>query len=222
MTKTEFVEHLKGLGDVYISYAPFTKQIEDFNNKGIKIVSVRDASYIRLHGNNRDYTRTCHAPVCTKDSPTIVARISPLIENLEMAGQAVDVHRNNPYCVFDNEKHIYAQFEKIAEEDKNKSPEERRAIILPEREDYRIHRDSDEAMFFWQGTRKDYFNKFVSGDTDTVPCRQISIDDVDSANGTIINYIGFSSPVVESGLCFRGRNLNNDIKLRALGVLRVC
>lgn len=217
MTKTENLGYVKGLGQVYRSYANFAQQLKAFNSIGIKApVSVREASYIRLHSDNAEGTRTCHAPICAKDSPTIVARMSPLIKDLEMAETAVNAHRNGQYPVFDNDKSIYAKYEKTAVADKNKSPEKRRAIVLPERGDYRIHKDSDEAMFFWQGVRKDYFNKFVSGDS--VPCLQISTENIDSANGTIINYVWFSRPLDESGLLFWGRDLGSSSG--ALGVFR--
>ena len=216
MSKLEKIGHVKGLGDIYRSYAPFPEQIRDFNELGIKLVSVRDASYERLHGDNIEGTRTCHAPVCAKDSPTIIVRMSPLIKDLEMAEQAVNAHRDNQYPVFDKDKSIYAKYEEIAKEDENKMPEKRRAIILPKREDYGIHKDSDEAMFFFQDTRKDYFKRFVP--KDIVPCWQISTDKVDSTNGTIINYVWFGEPDVRSGLLFWDRDLL--INLRALEVLR--
>ena len=215
MSTPEKIEHVKGLGDVYRSYAPFNQQIRNLNEIGIKApVSVRGASYERLHGDNIEGTRTCHAPVCAKDSPTIIVRMSPLIKDLEMAEQAVSAHKNSQYPVFDKDNSIYHKYEEIAIADKDKNPEKRRAIILPERNDYGIHRDSEEAGFFWQGTRKPYFERFVSGDT--VPCWQISTDKIDSANGTIINYVWFNRPDYESNLNFRNRNLNNNN--RALGM----
>jgi len=221
MAKTEVLEYVKGIGEVHRSYDPFDKQLADLREDGIKSpVSVRDAAYIRVHGHNTNYTRTCHAPVCAKDSPVIVARMSLLVKNMEMAEQAVQAHRNSQYPVVDDDFRIYAQWEKIAKQDAVKAPEKRRAIILPQRGNYRINRDSDEARFFFQDTihtpnsDNDYFVKFVKGDS--IPVLQIPVSAVDSANGTIVNYVGFDGPEVESNLYFRGRNL--DVDYRALGV----
>jgi len=214
MAKTEVLENVKGLGEVHRSYAPFDKQLAYLREDGIKSpVSVRDAAYIRVHGNNTEYTRTCHASVCAKDSPVIVARMSPLIRNLKMAEQAVQAHRKNKYPVFDNDFQVYAQWAKIAKQDAGKAPEKRRAIVLPQREDYRIHRDSDEAKFFFEDMinaktpDKDYFMNFVK--RGSIPVLQIPANEVDSANGTIVNYVGFGRPEDESFLYFRYRFLGS-------------
>lgn len=195
--KTENLGYIEGLGEIHRIYAPFTEQLEVFRKMGIKApVSIRDASLIRIRGKSIEGTRTCHAPIYLKDSPTIIARISPLVKNLEMAKKAVDAHRNNNYPVFDTS--IYAQWEKIAKQDKGKKPEKRRAIVLPERNNFRIHRDSEEAEFFWQDKRNEYFKRFVP--SDKVKVYQIDLKDVDSSNGTIINYVWFDFPEVGSAL----------------------
>ena len=211
--ETKNLGYIEGLGEIYRIYAPFDKQLKAFRELEIKApVSVRDASLIRINGKSTEGTRTCHAPVYLKDSPTIIARISPLVKNLEMAKKAVDFHRKINYPVFDTS--IYAQWEKIAKQDKGKKPEKRRAIVLPERNDFEIHRDSEEAGFFWQDKRGEYFKRFVP--SDKVKVYQIDLKDVDSSNGTIINYVWFGSPGGGSGLLLGGRVLGGD---GAFGVL---
>ncbi len=215
MTEAKLIENVEGLGDIYLIEKPFDKQLDVFNKIGIKYpTSVRDTSYLRLKGNCRLGTRTCHAPIYAKDSRVIIARVSPLVTNLEMAEKAVQAHRNNNYSVFD--KSIYGKWEKIAQNDKTKKPENRNAIFLSERNDYKIHEDSDEARFLFQDTRKDYFNKFVL--RDSIQSCQINPETVDSQDGTIVNYLWFGGPGGSSYLDFRDRDLY--FHLRAFGVLK--
>jgi len=217
MVKAELLEHVKGLGDIYVVSAPFDEQITALNKQIIKYpISVRDASYVRVHGKTRDGTRTCHTPILAKDSPVIVARVSPLVTNIQMAKQAVQAHINDQYPVLDNDKSVYAKWEKIAEEDKGKKPENRRAILLEQRENHKIHKESDQARFLWLDTREDYFNKFVSGDS--VHSCQVSPEAVDSQDGTIVNYLWFYGPGDGSLLDFGDRDLDWDD--RVLGALR--
>lgn len=215
MAKAKLLEQVKGLGDVYLVRASFDEQLSSLNEMGIKYpISVRDASYLRLHGQDTSGIRTCHAPILAKNSPVIIARISPLVEDIEMARQAVDAHRKGEYPSFSAD--VYSQWNDIAEKDKSKKPENRRAIILTERRDYRIHRDSDEARFFWRDTREKYFARFVSGDS--IPSWQVNPEMIDSQAGTIVNYTWFSSPEDESDLAFRGGYLYSDDW--AFGVLK--
>ena len=211
----ENLGYFKGLGDVYRDYAPFDQQLSDLDEIGIKYpVGVREDSLIRLSGKSLEGTRTCHAPILARNSPVIIARISPLAQNLEMARQAVSAHRNGQYPVFPAE--IYSQWHDITEKDKNKKPENSRAIVLPERGDYRIDKDSIEARFFWQNTRKRYFERFVP--RGSIPIWQINPKTVDSQDGTIINYTWFGRPENESDLNLRDWALNYDY--RAFGVLK--
>ena len=219
--RTKLIEEIKGLGKVYLAIAQFDEQIKDFNSVGIKYpVSVNQSAYMRLSGKDnvlREGTRTCQAPICFKDSPTIVARISPLVTDLNMCKQAIDFHRNSQYPQF--EESIYAQYEKIANADKNKKPEKMKAIILPKREDYRIDSESKEARFFLenQETRKEYFKKFISeGLNGTIPILQIPVKTIDSQNKSIVNYLWFVRSEIESYLVFRYKYLYSDI--RAFGV----
>ncbi|MCX6751124.1 MAG: hypothetical protein NTZ83_06725, partial [Candidatus Pacearchaeota archaeon] len=218
--QNKIIEDIKGLGKVYLVEAPFDDEIKFLNGAGIKYpVSVRDASYTRLNGASQESkygTRTCHAPICAKDSPTIIARISPLVTDSDFCRQVVKAHRANQYPVLDNDNSIYSKWEKIVKADKNKKPEKRRAIILPTREDYQIGRDSLEAEFLFEDTREEYFNRFVSGNS--INAYQISENEIDSKEGTIVNYLWFSRPVDGSDLSLGNRGLGIDYG--AFGVLR--
>ena len=206
MNKAQFVEDIEGLGKLYVAYGSFDIQVQSLKERGIEIpASVRDASYARLHGKSQDYTRTCHASICTKNSPVIIARVSPAIKSPKMLKTMVEAHSNSRYPVFDEDKSIYREWERIAKQDKRLNPGKARAIMLSKREDYRIHKDSEEAIFFWQDTRKEYFKQKVNGYS--VPVLQIPVDVVDSTDGTIVNYVGFGRFGSGSYLDFGGRDL---------------
>lgn len=89
---------------------------------------------------------------------------------------------------------------KIAKQDAGKIPEERRAIVLDEREDFEIHRDSDVAKFFFQDVRRRYFDRFVPGNV--IACRQIPSRHVDVTTGTVVDYVWFGDRVNNSKISF--------------------
>jgi len=215
MAEARLLEQVKGLGDVYSVEAPFDEQLLTLNERGIRYpISIRDASYLRLYGQNKGGMRTCHAPILAKNSPVIIARISPLVKDIKMVRQAVNAHRKGEFPSFSVE--LYSQWNDIAEKDKSKKPENRRAIILSERGDYKVHRDSDEVRFFWQSAREKYFARFAP--EGSIQVYQIAPITVDSQNGTIINYTWFDSLEDGSGLSFGDRDLDGGD--RTFGVLK--
>ncbi len=219
MVRARLLETVKGLGDVYVAYTSFNKQLSALRRIGIQYpISVRDDSYLRLHGISEDAqtgTRTCHAPIYVKDSPTIVARVSPAFEDEKMAKAMVAAHRNNQYLTLPG-KEVYNHWEKIVEEDKKKNPKNRRAMFLSQRVDYCINQDADESVFFWQDQRKCYFKEKVPP-IGSVNIWQIAQNTVDTQEGTIVNYTWFSSVEYGSALNFRLQDLDCDNT--ALGVL---
>ncbi|MFQ5531833.1 MAG: hypothetical protein ACE5ES_04420 [Candidatus Nanoarchaeia archaeon] len=226
MAEARLLEEVKGLGKLYGTKAQFYEQLraldwvrKEAGTGPIYPISVRDASYARLNGKTQEVrygTRTCHAPVLARDSPVVVARISPLVTDLDMAHQAVQAHFDSKYPVFD--RAVYDKWHEIAEKDKGKKPEKRRAIVLPERGNFRVNKGSEDAEFFWQDTMQDYFNRFVSGGS--VKAYQVSQDEVDSLpeDKSIVNYLWFYRPDYVSDLDFRGWDLYDDDW--TLGVLK--
>ena len=219
MAKPQHIKQIRGLGRLYLSEAPLDEQLRELRSARVEYpISLRDASYARLHGGPTYATRTCHANILARNSPVIVARISPLVETLKMARIAVEAHSATQYPVFDKSVYgdIYGKWLAIAEKDRTKKPKDRRAFFLEQRGDHRIHKDSEQAMALWQDTREDYFNKIVRGDS--VESFQVNPNRVDSQDGTIINYLWFDGVDGGSDLLFWGRVLDYDN--RALGVLK--
>ena len=217
MAQIENLGKVKGLGEIKVCSASFDKQIISLKNAGAKfpyIISARDTAYMRLNDGLKDGTRTCHAPIYAKDSPIILAMVSPLISNLKMAKKAVEANRNNEYFAT-KDTEIYDKYAKIAETDKNKEPEKRKAIFLPEKEKFTIEKNSEAARTLFQDVRAQYFDEFVSNGINFYP---INEEIVNKQKGTTINYLWFWHPDDGSGLVGYGRVLS--LVSGAFGVLK--
>src|SRR3989338_4094595 len=139
---------IKGLGKVGMVCNSFDKQLKEFKEAGAKfpyVMDVRNMAYMRLNKGLIDGARTCHAPIYAKDSPIIIARVSPLIKDFKMAEQAVKANKKNQYFVTENTE-VYDKYARIAEKDKSKDPEKRMALILSRKETYCINPNSEEAQ----------------------------------------------------------------------------
>ena len=199
MVKVEKLGNIEGLGNIVSCYAPFDEQLKLLEKAGARfpyVMSVEQMACMRLNGGPLDPARTCLAPVQAKNSPVILAMVSPLIENPDMAEQVVHSYRNRNYFVTKN-KNIYDKLYAKAEEDRTKEPEKRRAIILPEKGNYLIEPDSEEAESIFRKVQKDYFTKFAKKGVTFYPIRE---DFVNEQNGTVINYLWFWGPDDDSGL----------------------
>src|SRR3989344_5685689 len=190
---------IKGLGKVGIEYALFDIQLNKFKEAGTKfpyVMDVRNIAYMRLNEGPKDEARTCHAPIYAKDSPIIIAKVSPLIKDFKMAEQAVKSNRNNQYFTT-NDTEIYNKYAKIAEKDKSKDPEKRRALILPSKEIYLIKPDSEEAQALFKDTRKEYFETFCKNGINFYP---VNKDFVNNQKGSLVEYLWFGYPDIGSDL----------------------
>ncbi|MBL7148166.1 MAG: hypothetical protein ISS82_05050 [Nanoarchaeota archaeon] len=203
MAKVERLERIKGLGTPLRCYAPFDEQSDSLKKAGAKypyIMSIKEIVNMRRKGGPLESTRTCSAPVQAKDSPNIIAMVSPLIEDLDLAKQEVQAHRYRNYFVTED-KTIYDKLYSQAEEDKTKKPEERRAIILPEKGNYLIKPDTEEAKFILGKVQRPYFDEFVkTRGLEGITFYPINEDFVNAQNGTTINYLWFRLPDDDSGL----------------------
>ena len=207
---------VKGLGKVGIVYNSFDKQLKEFKEAGAKfpyIMDVRTMAYMRLNKGPKDVARTCHAPIYAKDSPIIIARVSPLIKDFKMAEQAVEANRNGNYFVTENTE-VYDKYVEIAEKDKNKDPGKRRALILPSKETYLIKPNSEEAQALFKDTKEEYFETFCKNGINFYP---VSKDFVNIQKGSLVGYLWFRLPDGDSDL--DGGNRDLDDGSRAFGVL---
>ena len=207
---------IKGLGKVGIEYAPFDIQLKKFKEAGAKfpyVMDVRNMAYMRLNKGPKDGARTCHAPIYAKDSPIIIARVSPLIKDFKMAEQAVEANRNNQYFTT-NDTEIYDKYAKIAEKDKSKEPEERMALMLPSKENYLIKPNSEEAQALFKDTGEEYFETFCKNGINFYP---LDKNFINKQKGSLVEYLWFGHPVSGSDLYGDDRSLGSDN--RAFGVL---
>jgi len=210
------IQEIKGLGKVGIVYKSFDIQLNKFKEAGAKfpyVMDVRNIAYMRINKGPKDGARTCHAPIYAKDSPIIIARVSPLIKDFKMAEQAVKANRNGNYFVTEDTE-IYDKYAEIAEKDKNKDPEKRMALILPSKEKYLIKPNSEEAQALFKDTRKEYFETFCKNGINFYP---LDKDFVDRQKGSLVEYLWFGHPGYDSDLDGYYRDLNLDS--RAFGVL---
>ena len=209
-------QEIKGLGKVGIVYNSFDKQLKEFKKAGAKfpyVMDIRNMAYMRLNKGLIDGARTCHAPIYAKDSPIIIARVSPLIKDFKMAEQAVKANKNNQYFVTENTE-VYDKYAEIAEKDKSKDPEKRSAFILPSKEKYIISPNSEEAQALFKDTGKEYFETFCEKGIKFYP---VSKDFVNNQKGSLVEYLWFRHPDFDSGLDGDDGDLSNDVS--AFGVL---
>ncbi|MFA5019628.1 MAG: hypothetical protein WC533_00865 [Candidatus Pacearchaeota archaeon] len=199
---------------VYRAEAPLDEQLKLFKEKGIRYpISIRDMAYGRSNGKLMKGTRTCHAPIYAPNSEVVVAMVSPLVKNQELAEQAVQAHKENRWFV--RSVKLYETFREQAEIDKDKSPEKRRAVILPSRQTFYLGGDSYVSETLFRDMRERYFNDFAK--REKLKFFLIPKGDVDSLpeDKCILNYLWFGSADYDSGVDGdRGLNCSS----RAFGV----
>lgn len=228
MAKEKIIQEIEGLGRIVECSVPilpafttphFLDQLIELRKAGVGYsISIRDCAYMRIHNGPRATTKTCHAPICARNSPIILAMVSPLIEDLRMAEQAAKGHRG--YLVTDHfvmpdrngryrwrsgvnsggfpadyfirpDTEIYDKYAEMAEIDKNEEPEKRKAIVLPENKDFIIKRGSEIARTLFQDVEEQYFDKFAHDGIRFCPA---GTSFVDAQKGTIIDVLLFSHP----------------------------
>ncbi|MEA3329404.1 MAG: hypothetical protein U9Q06_01545 [Nanoarchaeota archaeon] len=217
MAEVQYMDHIRGLGNVYKVYAPLHDQLSSFKAEGSThphLISVRDTAFARLQGKLSDWTRTCHAPVYKKGKKPILIRNSPLMNGrgkFTLAKRAVEAHATGRWLT---QKGAYDKYSQQAKEDANKNPEKRRAIVLDEREDFQIDANSPVAQFLFQDTIDKYFENVRN--RNPIQVYLINPDTVDNIDESIVNYLWFDSVDNGSGLGARYRDLTNGV--RAFGV----
>lgn len=207
--KAQKIGNVKGLGDIYQVTAYLDHQLLAFTRVGINSLAAPDeVAQIRLVGVSNDYSRTSIAPIAINGGKTVLVRDSPLMNPL-MASAAVKAHANGRY--FETSKEVYEAAEALANSQDSLAPEDRSALIVSQAGDFQLTSEMPESLFILRKQAKPYFGKFTQGQ---IPFCGITSSSKDSAT---INYLGFSSPRVDSGLSCGYRSLGGDG--RAFGVL---
>lgn len=213
----EELRDIKGLGKILLSSAPLPKQMIELKDRGVDfpyLSSIRDVAYIRLHTRNKSGTRTCHAVISARDSLNILVRVSPLLENISLASEAVkEAHvRRIPFVTKD--KSVYERYVWIAEYDKDATLKERRAIFIPN-EHHVITIGSESAKFLFGDMREKYFERFARGSGFNFYLVEKSL--VNQQEGTVISYVWFKG-IDRADIDAYLNNLH--LEGRALAILR--
>ena len=211
------LKEIRELGKVISCRDSFAEQLRYLKNAGAKfpyIMDVRSMAYMRIYNGSKDGAKTCHATIYAKNSPIILAMVSPLIEDFNIAEQTIEADRENRYFVT-KDMEVYDKYAKIAKEDANKEPDKRRALILPQRQKFLIKPDSEEAKALFKDVREIYFRKFCPPDKvvfypDGINFLPTGKDFVDNQKGSIVGYLWFWCPEYDSSLDSEGIYLGSD------------
>ena len=215
ITETKYepkrIGHVNGLGEIFELSAPFHKQVEVFQNKGIAYATPEDIARIRLAGLSNNWSRTNVAPITFKGEKTVLYKPSPLM-NLIMAKYAVNAHSSGQYPVFPRK--FYELARNQAESEYGKEPEDRSALILSNDGDYELTPEMPETMFLLRKFTKEYFDRFE----DELKISLFNLTS-DLKRESIVNYLGFGNPHwYMSNINCRNMDLNDNYW--AFGVLR--
>lgn len=192
---------VEGLGKIYRADPPFDQALESLRKFGIQNpISIRDLAYARIKEGRESSDLAClrwieggRSYLCNegsytsegflylKNKPVLVALNSPLL-NLELARQAVESNGNNNY--FSTNRRIYERYKKLAEKEKNKSPEKRTVLILPKRGSFDIFagefRDNELIRFLFKDQTESYGEFLREHDNNKVPVYLVDKNYVDN------------------------------------------
>lgn len=198
--------------------APFDVSLDSLRKMGIKSpMTSEELAYARTyHPDGKQsslmtrgsYTRAGFAYL--KGENPIRALNSPLLNSF-LAKQATQVNREERYFATENEK-MYEKLSKLADEDRNKNPKERRAMILPSRNLFGISASQNPEVFanIFGKAGKEYLS-FLGFDSLKVYLVDSKL--VDSQIGTILTQewlggLGYDSNV--DG--YRGLDCNDAVR----------
>ena len=207
--KEAYVEAtLEGGTEIYRVDAPFNVALVALGRKGIKTPiatsQLTDArmKFDRTDSLNQFGSYNAEGFVYAKGAEGMLTRVSPLVEKRGLAKLAVEANRNNKYFTT-KDKNLYDEKRAIAEADKDKSPSERGAIVLPSRDNFSVsvRKNAELGEFIFGENFGEYLRKF--GLKEIIVYLVDSLE-VDSKNGTLLtqawlrrvgyysNFVGFS------------------------------
>ncbi len=202
---------VEGLGDIYRVAAPLDEQLRAFADKGIHTLAAPDeVAQIHLDDISTTCSRTSMAPIALRGGKTILVRDSILMAPL-MASAAVKAHASERY--FETNRDVYEAAEALARSQESMYPEDRSALIVSQERDLILLTPKmPESRFILRKQTEPYFDKFTEG--------KIKFYNLfgNSDSQTIINYMWFGPPLINSGLYCSWSDLDDDYP--AFGVLR--
>ena len=220
MAKAVLEAEVEGVGKILGVDAPFDEALASLKTEGVKYpISARDLAYSRIQkgkrsslSTNGSYTK--EGFLYAKDSPVLVSLASPLL-NLGLAREATQANRNGSYFSTQDIQ-IYDKAMTQAEKDKNKSPEKRKVLILPSRNNFSI--SATENFDVLQGLLKDQAEKYLEFNGQDIPVYLVDKNTVDSQKGTLLTQLWFRDLDSGSVLIGNGRNLDYSDRVRGVRV----
>ena len=214
-------EVVEGIGRVFYKFGTAEQQIAHFTGKGIQVpffADTRDMIDLRLarkEDANQLYGRTSIVPVAVVEEQTILSRIIGPILLPGMAATVQELHRQGKYLELP--RGFYDSLRGIAEYEEKQGivPEERTVVVLAEKGDHYLKKDSVQAMFVGGVHSGRYLTEF--GHAEGFKVWDLSSEDL-AEDKCRVNYLWSFVPAVVSGLDLGNRGLCGDY--RAFGVLR--
>lgn len=151
MAKT-YETKVKGLGTIHKIEKPFDESLKTIKGGGANVISARDLAYTRIEqGRNSSLCKIgsyIKEGVAYVPDKTLFIRNSPLL-NQRIAQKAVQAHRRGEEFYIENK--LIDKYQEQAEQDKNKSPEKRRVLVLNERGKFEIptNKFKDKELTLW-------------------------------------------------------------------------
>jgi len=218
MAKTILEAQIKDIGYIFRADAPFDEALTQLRIRGVRCpISARDLAYARIQegrgnslGNNGSYTK--EGFLYLKNNPVLLALNSPLLSQ-RLAKKAVQANKNGSYFFTENEQ-AYEKAMAKAEKDKDKKPEKRKVLILPDNKSFSI--SENENFEVLQGLLKDQAKDYLDFNKQNIPVYLINQGQINSGKGTLLTQLWFGGLDYRSVLGGLNRNLGY---LRVRGVL---
>jgi len=194
MAKTILEAQIKDIGYIFRADAPFDEALTQLRIRGVRCpISARDLAYARIQegrgnslGNNGSYTK--EGFLYLKNNPVLLALNSPLLSQ-RLAKKAVQANKNGSYFFTENEQ-AYEKAMAKAEKDKDKKPEKRKVLILPDNKGFSI--SENENFEVLQGLLKDQAESYLDFNGQNIPVYLIDENNVNSGKGTLLTQLWFS------------------------------
>jgi len=190
---------VRGLGEIYSVKGSFNEALESLREFGINApTSVRELAYARINSEELSLrffgSYTSGGFLYLKNEPVLVALESPLLD-LELAKQAVEANKKGNY--FTTNISVYKKYRGQAEQDKNKSPQERNVLILPNTKTFSISTNSfnenELALFLFKNQTENYGNLLRKNKISEIPIWLVDKSYVDSKEESVLTLLWFSN-----------------------------
>lgn len=205
---------------IYRADTQFDLALEALSSAGIKsLIPMRRLANARMqvdktHSLNSDGSYTQEGFVYAKNAEPVIARISPLVVDRDLARQAVEANSAGNYFSTEN-RNLYDKIRAEAEADKDKAPSKMRAIILPSRKAFQISPTQNGKQFKFLIGDKNYL---IHAERESLTVYPVDSSTVDLQDGTLLVQAWLRSLPSDSDVDGNSRNLDCDDRVRGVFV----